>query len=103
MRSLLIVVSVALCFSSAVFAQGDRGTITGTITDPGGLVIAGAPIEVSNVENGAKYQVGSSATGNYVVQVPTGTYTMSVVAPGFKRYIRPNLVVPVEQTLAIRN
>ena len=100
MRSVLSAVGV-LCLSSVVFAQSDRGTITGTITDPGGLVISGAPIEVANVENGAKYQVGSSATGNYVVQVPTGTYTMSVVAPGFKRYIRPNLVVPVEQTLRV--
>jgi hypothetical protein len=100
MRSLWIAFSV-LCFSSSLFAQSDRGTITGTISDPGGLVIAGAPIEVANVQTGAKYQVGSSTTGNYVVQVPTGTYEMSVTVSGFKKYIRPNIVVPVEQTLRI--
>src|SRR3984957_19682894 len=104
MRSSLIgvFIGVSLCvFSSALFAQGDRGTITGTITDPGGLVISGAPIEVRNVETGAMYQVGSSATGNYVVQVPTGTYQMSVTVSGFKKYVRQNIAVPVEQTLRL--
>src|SRR5580658_5087099 len=100
MRSLSIILSVFV-MSSALFAQGDRGTITGTITDPRGLVIAGAPIEVKNVENGANYQVGSSATGNYVVQLPTGTYEMSVTVAGFKKYVRQNILVPVEQTLRI--
>src|SRR6202051_498414 len=100
MRSPLIAVSF-FGISSILFAQSDRGTITGTVTDPGGLVIAGAPIEVRNTGNGANYQVGSSATGNYVVQVPTGSYDLSVTVSGFKKYIRPNLVVPVEQTLRV--
>src|ERR1700732_4384099 len=90
-----------LVFAAAVFAQSDRGTITGTITDPGGLVIANAPVEVRNVDTGAAYQVGSSATGNYVVQVPTGAYEMSVTVSGFKKYVRQNMVVPVEQTLRV--
>src|SRR5580658_7811753 len=84
-----------------MLAQSDRGTITGTIADPGGAVVANAPIEVRNVETGATYQVGSSATGNYVVQVPTGNYEMSVTVPGFKKYVRQSLAVPVEQTLRI--
>src|SRR5271165_3444129 len=82
-------------------AQSDRGTITGTIADPAGAVVASAPIEVRNVETGAIYQVGSSATGNYVVQVPTGNYEMSVSVPGFKKYVRQKMAVPVEQTLRI--
>ena len=94
--------STAVCLflvALPVFAQGDRGTVTGTITDPGGLVIAAAPIEVRNVETGAVYHVGSSATGNYVVQIPTGTYELSLAMQGFKKYVRQNLAVPVEQTL----
>jgi hypothetical protein len=97
-----IKVALTFCFAvCAAVAQSDRGTITGTITDPGGLVMAGAPIEVRNVDTGALYQIGSSTTGNYVVQVPTGTYEMSVAMTGFKRYIRQNILVPVEQTLRI--
>jgi hypothetical protein len=98
------VLSKALCVflvALPVFGQGDRGTITGTITDPGGLVIAAAPIVVRNVETAAVYQVGSSATGNYVVQIPTGTYELSVTLQGFKKYVRQNMVVPVAQTLRV--
>ena len=83
------------------FAQSDRGTITGTVADPAGAVVANAAIEVRNVQTGAVYQVASSATGNYVVQVPTGTYEVSVTVQGFKKYVRPNILVPVEQTLRI--
>ena len=69
-----LAISVCLLASSiSVFAQSDRGTITGTISDPAGAVVASVPIQVRNLENGANYEVGSSATGNYVVQVPAGT------------------------------
>ena len=84
-----------------MFAQSDRGMITGTVADPAGAVVAGASIQVKNVETGAVYQVGTSSTGNYVVPVPTGNYELSVNVQGFKRYLRPNLVVPVAQTVRI--
>ena len=94
----------ALCLiglSFLAFAQSDRGTITGTVVDPVNAVVANASIEVRNVETGAVYQVATSATGNYVVQVPTGTYQVSVTASGFKKYVRDGILVPVEQTLRI--
>ena len=49
-----------------MLAQGDRGTITGTISDPAGAVVASAAIEARNVETGATYRVASTATGNYL-------------------------------------
>ena len=88
-----------LLVCSISFAQSDRGTITGTITDPAGAVVANAPIEVKNAENGVLYQAASTATGNFtVVQVPAGNYEMSVAVPGFKKYLRQNIAVAVAQT-----
>ena len=88
--------------ASFCFAQTDRGTITGTIADPAGAVVAAAPIELKNLETGAKYQGASTATGNYTLaQLPTGTYEMIVAVPGFKRFVRQNIVLPVAQTLRI--
>src|SRR6476659_1031752 len=84
-----------------MFAQSDRGMITGTVADPAGALVAGAAIQVRNVETGAVYQMGTSSTGNYVVPVPTGNYELSVNVQGFKKYLRPNLVVPVAQTVRI--
>lgn len=102
MRSVMRALTVCFLIGAlSLFAQSDRGTITGTIVDPGGAVVAGAPIEVRNTQTGATYQVGASATGNYVVQVPAGNYEMTVTVAGFKKYVRQNLAVPVEQTLRI--
>src|SRR5215469_15754423 len=94
-------VGLLFLLAFAICAQSDRGTITGAIFDPAGAVVASVPIEVRNVDTGAVYQVGSSATGNYVVQVPAGSYELSIAAPGFKKFVRQNIAVPVAQTLRI--
>ncbi|HTR37706.1 MAG TPA: TonB-dependent receptor [Bryobacteraceae bacterium] len=91
-----------LLLVSAAFAQSDRGTITGTISDPAGAVIAGAAIEAKNVATGAVYPVQSSATGNYTIaQLPAGTYQVSVTVPGFKKYVRDGLQVEVAGNLRV--
>ena len=94
--------ALLLLTALAVFAQSDRGTITGTISDPAGAVVAGAAIEARNVATGAVYQVASSATGNYTIaQLPAGTYELNVTVPGFKKFIRTGLVVEVAGTLRV--
>src|SRR5581483_8410145 len=85
-----------LAFSVALFAQTDRGTITGTISDPAGAVIANASVEASNNATGAVYNAASSATGNYTLgQLPAGGYELTVNVPGFKKYVRSGLQVEV--------
>jgi hypothetical protein len=32
-----------------ILAQSDRGTITGTVTDPAGAVVAGAQVQIRNL------------------------------------------------------
>jgi len=101
MRSLLVSAGLFLWTWSA-FAQGDRGTITGTVDDPAGAVVASAAIEAKHVETGAVYQTASTATGNYTLaQLPAGSYELSVSVPGFKKYIRQGLTVQVAETLRI--
>ncbi len=91
-----------LAVSLATFAQNDRGTITGTITDPAGAVIAGAPVEAKNLETGSVYSGAASGTGNYTLpQIPTGTYQITVTVTGFKKYVRQNILVPVAQTVRV--
>jgi len=95
----------ALCvlgLASSLFAQTDRGTITGTISDPAGAVLAGAPIEVRNIETGTVYPAESTATGNYTVaQLPVGAYEITVTATGFKKFVRQNIRVQAAQTIAV--
>ena len=86
----------------AAFAQGDRGTITGTVTDPTGAVIPNANVQLTNSETSAVYQVATTSTGNYTLaNLPVGTYTLTVDATGFKKFDRPGLVVQVAETARV--
>src|SRR5262249_29806338 len=88
--------------SLLAFAQTDRGTITGTVADPGGAVVAGAAIEIRNVETGNIFPAVTTQTGNYTVtQLPVGTYELTVTVQGFKKYVRQNLPVQAAQTLGV--
>ena len=101
MRSLSVTVCL-LALAFAAFSQSDRGTITGTVSDPAGAVVAGAVVEARNVANGAVYPVATSNTGNYTIaQLPAGSYELDVAVPGFKKFIRTGLVVEVAGTLRI--
>ncbi|MCU1335434.1 MAG: hypothetical protein JWO19_1015 [Bryobacterales bacterium] len=92
----------SISFALAVFAQSDRGTITGTVSDPAGAVVANAPIDIRNVETGIVNRAASSATGNYTIaQLPAGQYELSVTVPGFKKYVRQSLTVGVAQTFRV--
>jgi len=95
MRLLLVVTGSLVLSAFAAFAQTAGGTITGTVSDPAGAVVPNAMIQVKNVDTNALYQGGTSATGNYVIQVPVGKYELSVTSAGFKKYVRENLVVTV--------
>ena len=97
------VILFCLCFFAlAAFAQSDRGSITGAISDPSGAVIASAKIEAKNIDNGSVYEVGGSATGNYVLpQLPTGNYQLTVTVTGFKKYVKENIFIPVAQTVRV--
>jgi hypothetical protein len=91
-----------LAVAFTTFAQSDRGTITGTVADPAGAVVAAAPVEIKNIENGAVYQAGTSATGNYTLaQLPAGQYELSVTVPGFKKFVRQGIQVDVAETYRV--
>ncbi len=69
----LRIAGLFLICTLAAFAQGDRGTITGTVTDPTGAVVPNANIQVTNSETSAVYKVATTNTGNYTLaNLPVG-------------------------------
>ena len=98
----LLTTCVFLCAAGLAFAQTDRGTITGTVSDPAGAVVANAAIEARHIETGTVYPTVSTATGNYTIaQLPVGAYEVTVTVPGFKKYVRSGFTVQVAATLRI--
>jgi hypothetical protein len=104
MRSVCVaagsLIGVLALAAMLAFGQGGTGTITGTITDPTGLAVAGANVQATNAETGAVYASASTASGNYAVpNLPVGTYVLSVKVSGFKAYTHTNLTIAATQTL----
>lgn len=83
-------------------AQRDTGTISGTITDPNGGVVAGAAVNLLETETGLIRNVTSNETGSYVIPaVSTGSYRLTVELAGFKKYQQDNITLQVNQNLTI--
>jgi hypothetical protein len=93
-------VAVVLLSASAAFGQTAQATVTGTITDQTGAVLANAPVSVKNTETGQVYTAASSGTGNYTVtQLPVGVYNLTVTSPGFKTYEHDKFSLSAGQTV----
>ena len=101
-RNLIPALSLLLVVSTAATLRGQTAlaTITGTVNDPTGAVVANAPISVRNLENGQVFSAASSATGNYTVsQLPIGDYDLTVSVPGFKTYSHTRFHLAAAQTM----
>lgn len=57
----------ALCSVTLVWAQSDRGTITGSVTDPSGVAIAGVSVLATNDATGITTKVLTGPSGSYTI------------------------------------
>lgn len=82
-----------------LLAQEFRGTITGVVRDPQGLVVPGATVEVRNLSTDVAQTFQTNDSGVYVAPllIP-GRYRVTVTAPGFKQAVRE----PVELSVGAR-
>lgn len=78
------------------------GTITGTITDPQGAVIADASVVITNTDTAAERSTTTNDAGFYVAAfLPPGHYTVRVAKSGFANLVRENLNLQVGRTMTI--
>jgi len=72
------------------------GSITGRVTDSSGAGIPGAEVTAVNNANNYTQTAVSNETGTYSLQnVPRGTYTLRIGLPGFKEFVKSDVVVTV--------
>src|SRR5436305_12444949 len=90
-----LVLGAALC----MYGQSDRGTITGTVSDPAGAMIPSAAVVATNPETGVEFRTQTTSTGNYTIpNVPSGTYDVNVEMSGFRKYQQKGVGVQVATT-----
>jgi len=77
-------------FAIGLFAQGGGSVaITGTVTDSSGALLPGAKITVTQKNTSiARVDTANGAGQFNISSIPPATYTVTVEAQGFKRYVQ---------------
>ena len=103
----LYLVLAALVLSISFFeivpavAQSELATVFGRVTDPSGAVVAGADVEVRNVDTGISVTSATNADGLYTVpSLHPGHYVISVRKPGFRSVSATGLELNVQDNVA---
>src|SRR5205807_5200328 len=106
MRSLkatrVLLALICLSCSTWLTAQSTGGRILGRITDPTGALLANAKVELVNQDTGVSREAISDADGVYnFVEVPVGTYRLEFDLAGFKKNIRKDVLLQVNQVVTL--
>ncbi|MEO8594326.1 MAG: TonB-dependent receptor [Candidatus Solibacter sp.] len=100
MAKLTQLVLLAVLGISLSFAQVNRGTLTGVITDPSGAVVPGVKVTATHVETGTSSQTTSSEGGSYTIPaLQIGIYRLEFEAASFKKVIRNGVELAAGATL----
>ena len=94
---------VAVCAATASLqAQSYYGSLRGTVVDPNGGVVGSSKITMTEQATGEARSAISGSTGEFVYsEVVPATYSISVEAPGFKKFERKGIVVGTQQQISV--
>src|SRR6202046_2366339 len=97
--SLLVVCVAVLALSAVGLTQELAATLTGTVTDASGALIAGATVVVHSDDTGADVRtVTTSGSGSFnITNLPAGRYTVTVKNAGFQAYVAKDVILNVAE------
>ncbi len=99
MARLAAMLAVVLCLTGFAFAQTERGSIAGRVTDETGAILPGTAVQLRNEATGVVQTAKTNSDGNYTfADLNPGSYTVTVDREGFKKTERVHTVVDVNQT-----
>ena len=74
--------------------QSFTSSIAGLVTDPSGGTVVGAQVALMNMGTNAVQNFTTTGDGSYQFNnLNPGTYQITVTAPGFKTYVKSNLIL----------
>ncbi len=93
---------VLLCMPVLAGAQGGRGNISGTVTDPSGAVVPGAHVELLSKATGVKLHTVTTGAGLYTfISLNPGVYQVTLTQTGFAKIVEDNIAVTVDQVTEV--
>lgn len=91
-----------LSLPSVLRAQSTNASLTGRITDPSKAVIADARVAAINADTNVRYETRTNGSGEYyLANLPPGPYSIEVEKPGFKRLIKRDVTLHVQDAVGI--
>ena len=84
---------IVLClFAGTIWGQTLTASMSGTVKDTSGAIVAGATVTITSLETGATRTVESDTTGDYkATALPVGRYQVSAEKMGFRMEIRQGI------------
>ena len=77
------------------FAQSEKGSLSGIVTDATGAVVAGATVTATDVGTNASRTIQTDTSGNYTISnLAPGTYSVKVSASGFGEIVQKAQLAP---------
>ena len=99
-RAILISICVSVFFASALYAQQNTATVTGTVRDSSGAAVPAASITLENINRGVTRTATSDSSGFFSFDfVVIGTYRLTVTQSGFASTVRSGLDLTAGQVL----
>jgi|SRR5208283_2149366 len=103
MRRVAILVGLLSVSCAGVLrAQSTNASVAGRVTDPSKAVIVGA--RVAAISLGTNFRSESTTNGSgeyYLTNLPPGGYRLEIEKAGFKKLIKPDVILHVQDALAI--
>jgi len=98
-KSFCLGLILLVSFSFALPLRADTGgSISGTIADQSGAVIAGAKISLTRLDTNTSQTVVTNSRGAFsFLELPVGTYDLQIDAAGFKPYRRAAIVIDADR------
>jgi carboxypeptidase family protein len=92
----VLVLTFCLFVSVPTYSQATGATLTGTVTDPSGAVVAGATVSARNLATGVVRDVTSDSAGLYTIpNLIAATYEVKASAKGFSTVVQSSVVLGV--------
>src|ERR1700730_5564344 len=102
LSSIVVAFAFLLLLLPFAAAQLYTGSISGTVNDPSGAVIASAHVEATDQDKGFAFTATTDASGRYLLrQLPPGRYKVSVEAANFQSQRKEAVKVDVNQNVAV--
>jgi len=102
LRSIFVLLFLAVFIVSAAYSQAVNATLLGTVTDITGGVIAGAKVTITEINTGAVRDGQTNESGNYTFpDLAPGQYTIGVEQAGFKKETRKDITLIVNSSTRV--